>query len=98
MLELPPPGTMSRSAAEAEVDGHIRWACHHAEVKRLKVRRALRAVVDHPRFLFSVLGGLKFDHGFDELSGKRNLVSWLSQPVLADLLDQFTGRGNHAEA
>ena len=98
MLELPPPGTMSRSAAEAEVDGHIRWACHHAKVKHLKVRRALRADVDHPRCLFSIYGGLKFDHGFDELSGKRNLVGWLSQTALADLLDQFTGRGSRAEA
>lgn len=94
MLELPPHGTMSRSAAEAKVDDHIRWACREAGSQHVKVKRALREDVGHGRYLFSVDGGLHFDEGFGELrDGKKNHVTWLSQPGLAPLLKRFASHG-----
>jgi hypothetical protein len=43
----------------------------------------------HGRYLFSVKGGLQFDHGFDTDFRKKNHVHWLSSKELEPLLNTF---------
>ena len=43
----------------------------------------------HGRYLFSVKGGLQFDHGFDTDLRTRNHVHWLSSNELEPLLNTF---------
>jgi len=48
--------------------------------------------VTHGRYIFSIKGGLQFDHGFDtdlRTQDKRNHVHWLSQNELSPLLDRY---------
>ncbi len=48
--------------------------------------------VTHGRYIFSIKGGLQFDHGFDtdlKNQDKRNHVHWLSQNELAPLLQRY---------
>jgi hypothetical protein len=48
--------------------------------------------VTHGRYIFSIKGGLQFDHGFDtdlRTQDKRNHVHWLSHNELHPLLDRY---------
>lgn len=49
--------------------------------------------VTHGRYIFSIKGGLQFDHGFDtdlRTQDKRNHVHWLSFNELQPLLDRYS--------
>lgn len=48
--------------------------------------------ITHGRYIFSIKGGLQFDHGFDtdlKTQEKRNHVHWLSQNELKPLLNRY---------
>ena len=49
----------------------------------------VRKNVGHGRYLFSIHGGLHFDHGFDEKQGQTNHVHWLSSAELNPLIDRY---------
>lgn len=52
----------------------------------------------HPRYLFSIKGGIRFDQGFQRLpKGRRNDVSPLGAQVLEDVLATYRDGGNDME-
>jgi hypothetical protein len=45
----------------------------------------IRDAMHHGRYIFSIHGGLQFDHGFEITYGQKNHVHWLSSPELHHL-------------
>lgn len=95
VLELPRSG-MSRSAAEATCAKHTNLAKFEADLRHVKVTHHLYEDVGHGRYLFSIDGGLQFDHGFDDRprGDAKNHVHWLSQFELTPLWSRITDQAS----
>ena len=44
----------------------------------------------HGRYIFSIKGGLQFDHGFNPTNLERNHIHWMSEKELSPLLERYS--------
>lgn len=62
--------------------------------KELKVAYRIHREMSHGRYIFSIKGGLQFDHGFEvNRHSKKNHVHWLSKRELDPLFETYVERG-----
>lgn len=87
VLELPKDCIQSRYESDLEKDIEDLLSAHPAA--DFAVEFDVRKSVGHGRYLFSIHGGLHFDHGFDEKQGETNHVHWLSSAELKPLIDRY---------
>ena len=70
---------------EKELIEDIGFVSGRSGANRLRVRFDLHDEMTHGRYIFSIKGGLQFDHGFDQDVRKTNHVHWLSAAELAPI-------------
>lgn len=87
VLERPSIGTTS--SIERALENDLEVLLGGVRANHFTVEYELRDSVGHGRYLFSIHGGLQFDHGFDEDSRKTNHVHWLALPELEPLLKLY---------
>lgn len=87
VLELPPDCIQSRYESDLEKDIEDLLSVYPGS--SFAVEFDIRKNVGHGRYLFSIYGGLHFDHGFDEKRGQTNHVHWLSAAELQPLIDRY---------
>ena len=87
VLELPKDCNQSRYELDLEKD--IEYLLSGYPKADFSVEFDVRSSVGHGRYLFSIHGGLHFDHGFDEKQGQTNHVHWLSSAELKPLIDRY---------
>lgn len=63
----------------------------HDQIKptRISITFDIEDELFHGRYIFSIKGGLHFDHGFEPLRDKTNHVHWLSKAELEPLLNRY---------
>ena len=86
VLELPKDSIQSRYELDLEKDIEDMLSGFKSS---FSVEHDVRKNVGHGRYLFSIHGGLHFDHGFDEKQGQTNHVHWLSTAELQPLIDRY---------
>ena len=87
VLELPKESVQSRYEQDLEKD--IEDLLSACTGNPFAVEFDVRREVGHGRYLFSIHGGLHFDHGFDEKRGQKNHVHWLSIAELLPLIERY---------
>lgn len=91
VLEL--PADCIQSHYENELEKDIEDLLSEFPASGFAVEFDIRKIVGHGRYLFSIHGGLHFDHGFDEKRGQTNHVHWLSNTELHPLIDRYGQTG-----
>ena len=82
--------TIGESATnEAALEQDLDKLIFVLDKKEINLEYQILDDVGHGRYLFSIHGGLQFDHGFDEHEANKNHVHWLSEPELSPLLVKF---------
>lgn len=57
----------------------------------LSIGFVMHKKMDHPRYIFGIKGGLKFDEGFRVYSdrSRKNLVTWMSKKALKNIVSSY---------
>ena len=87
VLELPKDSIQSKYELDLEKDIEDLLSMYPGN--SFSVEFDIRKDIGHGRYLFSIHGGLHFDHGFDEKRGQTNHVHWLSTTELKPLIDRY---------
>ncbi len=88
-LVLERPATGATASVEQTLENDLEVLLGGVRANHFSVEYELRDSVGHGRYLFSIHGGLQFDHGFDEDTRKTNHVHWLALPELEPLLKLY---------
>jgi hypothetical protein len=83
------PKTGSSSTHERAFEDDLELLLGGMRADHFSVDYELRERVGHGRYLFSIHGGLQYDHGFDEDARNTNHVHWLALPELEPLLKVY---------
>ena len=75
----------SESEQEQQIEDDLNNILNETRVANLEVVYSLREKLKHGRYLFSIKGGLHFDHGFQLLRDQLNHVHWLKPEELKPL-------------
>lgn len=76
------------SASEARLESDLEDMVAVLGSDKVSVEYEILSGMGHGRYLFSTLGGLQFDQGFDEFEKKTNHVHWLTEPELKPLWER----------
>jgi hypothetical protein len=75
----------SESEQEQQIEDDLTAIMDGTGITNLDVVYSLREELKHGRYLFSIKGGLHFDHGFQLLRNQKNHVHWLKPEELKPL-------------
>ncbi len=79
----------SKSFQESQIEDDLNEICDISNLSKLAIEYDLHDEIGHGRYIFSVKGGLHFDHGFEPLRDKTNHVHWLSKAELEPILRRY---------
>jgi hypothetical protein len=88
-LVMERPSTGNASNIERSLTNDREVLLSGVRANHVDLEFELRDSVGHGRYLFSIHGGLQFDHGFDEDTRKTNHIHWLALPELEPLLKLY---------
>ena len=74
---------------EDQIDLDLNDLCEQAKIKKINVHYCVWDEMSHGRYVFSIKGGLQFDHGFEPLREKTNHVHWLSKAELEPIIRKY---------
>lgn len=80
---------LSWAAQELQIEKDLENICEEAKISSLLIEYSLHDEIVHGRYIFSIKGGLHFDHGFEPLRDKTNHVHWLSRSELEPILRRY---------
>jgi hypothetical protein len=60
-----------------------------ADIRKVQVEYALYDKMKHGRYIFSIKGGMQFDHGFDQNDRETNHVHWLSSSEILPIYEMY---------
>ena len=87
VVELPKNAIKTRYENDLERD--IGDLLDGSAASHFSVEFDVRENIGHGRYLYSIHGGLHFDHGFDEKPGQKNHVHWLSNDEFLPLIEKY---------
>jgi len=75
-------GEESINFQKSKIEADLTYICEQVNLKKVAIQYTLNEEIGHGRYIFSIKGGLQFDHGFEPLKDKKNHVHWLSKSEL----------------
>lgn len=72
-----------------EIESDLENICTDAILNRVQIQYSISDKNRHGRYIFSIKGGLQFDHGFDVIRNKTNHVHWLSKSELEPIFKEY---------
>lgn len=82
--------SLTKFNQEREIGLDLDDLCDQARIKKINVDFRVWDDMPHGRYIFSVKGGLQFDHGFEPIRDKTNHVHWLSKVELEPIFMKYT--------
>ena len=80
---------VSESMQDQQIEDDLTELSVQVGVKKLDIQYTVSENFSHGRYIFSIKGGLQFDHGFEPIRDKTNHVHWLSRTELEPILNRY---------
>ena len=74
---------------ESRIENDLNNIFEQIKLDKLSIEYDIQNEMAHGRYIFSIKGGLHFDHGFIPISDKKNHVHWLTKAELEPLFRRY---------
>ena len=80
----------TKKEQEQKIEFDLNAIYDQVNIDNLSITSCIWDEMPHGRYIFSVKGGLQFDHGFEPLRDKTNHVHWLSKSELEPIFRRYS--------